>query len=178
MRSRGGSTGPRTCTLVEPSRTFCDWAARLLLSEDDLPEIPVVDVPGAPVWQAARSRPAPLAPGRVRIACETLEAHRPDGRYDLITCLNVVDRHPDPRSVVEAMESLIGAGGLLVLSCPFDFQDDITPKAARVDDLHDLFAGRGGWTPVGNGTLFYEFRAHRRNWTRLSSQIIGMTWRP
>ena len=33
--------------LVEPSRRFCDWARLLLMSDDDLPEIPEVGAAGS-----------------------------------------------------------------------------------------------------------------------------------
>jgi 2-polyprenyl-3-methyl-5-hydroxy-6-metoxy-1,4-benzoquinol methylase len=41
-----------------------------------------------------------------------------DGNFDCVTCLNVVDRTPKPRTLVSALVRLTKPGGLLVLATP------------------------------------------------------------
>jgi hypothetical protein len=67
--------------------------------------------------------------------------------------------------------------GLLVLSCPFDFDQKSTPDVGTwIDDLNTLFAGTSSWSHVGEDELFYEFRSFNRSWTRFSAQVVGKRW--
>ena len=166
--------------LVEPSARFCDWAERLLSSDGALPQVPMVDRAGSPRWLDPKSRPPQIARAAERLAIvnETLEGFRPERGFDLVTCLNVVDRHPCPSDVVDDLAGLMNDGGLLVLSCPFDFDEDSTPDAGNwIDDLNALFAGSASWSHVGEDEVFYEFRSHARSWTRFSAQVVGKRWR-
>ncbi len=164
--------------LVEPSEIFCDWATRFLASDVDLPDIPVVDVPGVPKFIKPRSRPSSIsdADRRLSIHNQFLEDHNPRDGYDLVTCLNVVDRHPQPLEVVVHFERFMNEGGLLLMSCPFDFHEGSTPDRANwISDLNSLFEGRS-WEHVGEYELYYEYRGHRRSWTRLTAQLVGKRW--
>lgn len=83
--------------LAEPSSIFCDWARKLLIPEGQPPEIPRLRASGSPVWNPPHSWPTPISQARNRISIvnKSVEELREDNRFDLITCLNVVDRHPD-----------------------------------------------------------------------------------
>ena len=162
--------------LVEPSARFCQWAERLLASSAELPAVPTPGAPGSPVAVDPRGRPPPLAGAerRLKIFNRPLEDHRAEGGYDLLACLNVVDRHPDPRALVARLGGLLREGGLLLMSCPFDFDETVTPNPETwIEDLNELFAGVPGWRHVGQEELFYEYRSHRRSWTRLAAQVVA-----
>lgn len=121
--------------------------------------------------------PIPRAKERLTIVNETLERYQPQSGFDLITCLNVVDRHPCPAEVVNSIGRLMNDDGLLVLSCPFDFDQKSTPDVGTwIDDLNTLFAGTSSWSHVGEDELFYEFRSFNRSWTRFSAQVVGKRW--
>jgi SAM-dependent methyltransferase len=172
--------GLEQLVLIEPSKRFCEWAKRLLSSEDDLPDIPTVGRKGSPQWSTAKARPSPIARAdeRLTIVNETLESCHPRQGFDIVTCLNVIDRHPRPSELVKEIGRLMNNNGLLILSCPFDFDEQSTPNAESwVDDLDILFEGLDAWDDVGQSELFYEFRAFNRSWTRFSSQIVGKRWR-
>lgn len=172
-------SGLEHLVLVEPSKRFCEWARRLLSSDCKLPEVPLVDRVGSPRWVAPRTRPPPIprAKERLTIVNETLERYQPQSGFDLITCLNVVDRHPCPAEVVNSIGRLMNDDGLLVLSCPFDFDQKSTPDVGTwIDDLNTLFAGTSSWSHVGEDELFYEFRSFNRSWTRFSAQVVGKRW--
>lgn len=166
--------------LVEPSRRFCEWAQLLLASDNNLPEIPVVNSVGNPQWISPRGRPPPIrrAAQRLTIRNGTLEGYKPEGGFDLVTCLNVIDRHPNPMQLVPRIGELMNDNGLLLLSSPFDFSETFTPNVeCWIDDLNTLFQGVGSWEHVGEDQLFYEFRLFNRKWTRYCSQIVGKRWR-
>jgi SAM-dependent methyltransferase len=124
-----------------------------------------------------RPPPLPEAGARLSIINTTLERHQPGEKFDLVTCLNVVDRHPYPRTLIGSIANVIAEGGLLVISCPFDFRIETTPdRGDWIDDLNDLFAHSGGWESVGEAEVYYEFRSSSRKWTRFATQVVCMRW--
>lgn len=168
----------RRLVLVEPSTLFCEWAEHLLASDAELPPVPVVDRSGAQRLVTALTRPPPIANAheRLTIINGPLEDYRPPARFDLVTCLNVLDRHPSPRVFAEELPRLMSDRGLLVVSCPFDFREESTPnKEHWIDDLNELFTS-DRWEHVGDDEVFYEYRASKRQWTRLCAQVVGKRW--
>ena len=162
--------------LVEPSKRFCEWARRLLASDEALPEVPLADRIGTPKWVSPKARPRPIegAPERVSIVNAPLELYTPDRGFDLVSCFNVIDRHPRPSELVKTLGGLLSDGGLLVLSSPFDFRAASTPDPASwIDDLNALFADTDSWSYVGEDELYYEYRLHDRSWTRLCAQVVA-----
>ena len=49
-------------------------------------------------------------------------------RYDLVFAGNLIDRLPDPRSFLTAIHERMNPGGLLVLTSPYTWLSDFTPK--------------------------------------------------
>lgn len=172
--------GLRRLVLLEPSGRFCEWASRLLSSDGELPEVPIVNRTGVPSWVSAESRPPPLpnADSRLTVVNTTLERFEPRTGFDLVTCLNVVDRHSCPAALISGLGGLMNDNGLLILSSPFDFQEQSTPNRDYwIDDLGNLFADTESWSHVAEDEVFYEFRAFNRSWTRFCSQVVGRRWR-
>ena len=173
-------SGLEQLVLVEPSKRFCEWARRLLSTDGMLPDIPMVDRMGSPQWITPRTRPPPIPRARERLTIvnETLERYHPQNGFDLVTCLNVVDRHPCPRELMIEIGRIMNDNGLLVLSCPFDFGESSTPDSESwIDDLNALFVETESWSHVSQDELYYEFRSFNRNWTRFSAQVVGKRWR-
>ncbi len=167
--------------LLEPSKRFCDWATRLLSCDDTLPEVPSVDRIGAPQWVAPVSKPRPIARAcdRLSIINVPLESYSPERGFDVVSCFNVIDRHPNPPELLQALERLMNDGGLLLLSSPFDFRVTSTPDPAFwIDDLNVLFRDTASWSHIGEDELFYEYRLHNRSWTRLCAQVVAKRWCP
>ena len=162
--------------LVEPSGRFCDWAHRLLASDERLPDVPILNRVGATRWVAPRTRPPPIprADQRFAIVEGTLEEFEPKHKFDLVTCLNVVDRHARPMEIVHRLGEVMNDDGLLIMSSPFDFSERATPdRTSWIDDLNFLFEDTDCWSHVAQDELFYEFRFFNRNWTRFLSQVVG-----
>jgi SAM-dependent methyltransferase len=174
--------------LVEQSATFCQWARRLLVSGSESE------------WWAPRGDsdqewwvPFPRYPERahfarvdvkslrdrlpilsnLRICCGLgEETPRPDEYFDVVVCLNVVDRHPNPTRFVREIARLVKVGGLLVLGSPFDFSAEFTPqKSEWVHDLESLIPG--GWPRTGKSELAYVHRIHRLRFPSYFCQLLG-----
>lgn len=161
---------------VEPSIGFSRWASMLLLGDDQLPPVPQLGPVGRETISYEVRRPVSLTQSTsaaVSVVTATAEEFASRGDvYDLVTCLNVVDRHPEPGRLVAALTQLVKADGILVCSSPLDFQQKWTAEnGAWIDNLNGLFQP-SVWTDIGESEAYYEFRYYDRVWTRFNCQIV------
>lgn len=73
--------------------------------------------------------------------CERIdvaEAGVPDPRYDLVTCLNVLDRCPKPRSLLARARDALTADGRLVLATPLPFRPFYYDGPRSLDPIEKL----------------------------------------
>ncbi len=54
------------------------------------------------------------------------------GAADIVLALNLLDNVPDPLALVRNLYAALRPGGLLVLSSPFAWRDDLTPAEAQL----------------------------------------------
>jgi putative 4-mercaptohistidine N1-methyltranferase len=74
-------------------------------------------------------RPAGVHPERITfIVGDALDIPERLGRFDLVLAANLVDRVPDPVKLLEGLKSVVAPGGQLVLSSPYTWLEDFTPK--------------------------------------------------
>jgi SAM-dependent methyltransferase len=168
------SLGRDELVLVEPDATLCTWARRLLCGEPFDGSVPVVtgsEVTGLRAVPPERM-PVPAGPVTVRTATAA-GLGAPDGHFDLVTCLNVVDRVAVPADLVAELCRLVRPGGVLVLASPFHFRDELTARERRITDLRQVLAG-GQWSVVGEASRVpYEFRFYDRGLIRYTSQVVA-----
>lgn len=159
--------------LIEPSENLARWALHMLAGTEGLRAFPAL----SGLWEVERRplsttpEPLPGASKRLRVHVDVVEAVAvPDGSFQLITCLNVVDRHPDPRALSARLRRMLAPGGLLVIGSPLDFRERHTPKPAWLDDLAQLF-DPGEWIMAGEAEIPMDVRASPRYWTRYMAQV-------
>jgi SAM-dependent methyltransferase len=110
------------------------------------------------------------------VNCGLEELSRPKRHFDLITCLNVIDRHPAPMDLVRKLSEALDEGGTLCLASPLDWRDSPADKAHWVDCLTDLLPGKD-WTVVEDVSVDYVFRVSERQIVHYKSQVILATKR-
>jgi SAM-dependent methyltransferase len=71
----------------------------------------------------------------------------PDAPYDLITCLNVLDRCERPRSLLSNLVRALAPGGRLVLATPIPFDAFFYHGATSRDPVERLELPRDSWEP-------------------------------
>lgn len=160
--------------LAEPSPLFCQWAERLLCSTEDLDWIPTVVYRENPSYVKAANRPEPINKEKeVKIYQVILDdVPRPPEYFDLITCLNVADRHQNPLDLVNTLGNLLQPNGLLVLSSPLEFDEKYTPdKEKWIRDLNVLFSEEE-WKSIAEENFLYDLRFTFREWYRYNSQVV------
>lgn len=59
--------------------------------------------------------------------------------FTCILCLNVIDRVPHPKKVVEEMTRVLSPNGLLLISDPYDWGEEHTPLSEFIENMLDVF---------------------------------------
>jgi SAM-dependent methyltransferase len=160
--------------LIEPSSRFCQWAERLLLREDFDGWIPMPLDSGRPGYRRIDHDRLPRAVPHLSIHNTTAAGvPRPQDHFDVVTCLNVVDRVEDPGETVHVVGRLVRPGGLLVLASPHHFTPEFTPTHKWVTDLRELL-DPGEWTVNDRECeASYDFTYYQRHHSHFVSQVIG-----
>ncbi len=160
-------------TAVEPSAAFCAWMHALLVEEPGERSIPSPELVGAPRRIPVDTTRLPPLPVPLRILQQDAESLAACGeKFDLVTCLNVMDRVPDPRALGCALTDLLSPGGLLVMACPFDFTCRFTPAERWIHDLRDVLPV-DLFDIVGCEDVPYSFRQHSRRFNWYLSQVVA-----
>jgi SAM-dependent methyltransferase len=69
-------------------------------------------------------------PDRVRFEVGDALRLRPGlGTFDWVLAANLIDRVPDPAGLLAGFESLVNPGGQLVLTSPYTWLEDYTPRS-------------------------------------------------
>jgi SAM-dependent methyltransferase len=168
---------------VEPSPIFTDYARKFLLKEkrDELKWIPLPNSPTNPTYIELNGEffESIEIEEQKRAALNIFtgmgeSTPRPENHFDLLFCLNVIDRHPTPKAFIEKLGRLLGKGGFFFLASPMDWDKRFTEPEHWVDDLAQLFNERG-WEKKRATDLLYPFRYTIRHKTIYASQVVCMT---
>jgi SAM-dependent methyltransferase len=159
---------------VEPSYSFCEWARRLLAGAEFDGWIPLPDKLARPTYRFVVEGSLPKPVPQVRICNAT--AHvvpRPLAYFDLVSCLNVVDRVDDPARLVADLTGLLRPGGLLVLASPLHFEEQFTSRSRWLGDLRELLDPAYWDVGLRDVNVRYEFLHYRRRMSLYLSQVVG-----
>ncbi len=162
----------------EPSSVLCGLARQMVFG-DALPEqLPTSDQPSGSFRKfgvtpefldAIRKSPAS---GKARFEIATAElAAVPPAYFDVVCCLNVLDRHPAPQRLVEVLRQHVRPGGLLCISSPLEWQEASTPSELWRDSVGE-FLDEQAWQVVDQRNIDYQFRVNNRRLIHYSSQVV------
>jgi putative 4-mercaptohistidine N1-methyltranferase len=112
---------------IDFSRRFIDAAREMQVRREATVRVPRE---GALLDEIELKLPPDLPVDRVRFetgdACEL----RADlGKFDFVLMANLIDRLPDPARCLARMADLISPGGVLVITSPYTWLEDYTPRA-------------------------------------------------
>lgn len=93
------------------------------------------------------------------------------GQFNLVCCLNVLDRHPNPPALVESLRSLTSLGGLLCISSPLEWQANTTPEVHWRDNVRD-FLSDSCWQILDRRDIGYCFRVNCRRVVQYASDVV------
>lgn len=98
---------------------------------------------------------------------------RPSSYFDVLFCLNVVDRHANPKQFLKVLREFLRDDGLFILASPMHWEKDFTPREFWVNDLRELL-NAAEWEEIGETNVSYPFRANSRYTPTYVSQVICM----
>lgn len=79
------------------------------------------------------------------VEADVAETGAPEPEYDVVTCLNVLDRCPRPTSLLAAARRALTPGGRFVLAVPLPFNAFFYDGPVSKDPTERLEVSGGGW---------------------------------
>ncbi|WP_333004978.1 SAM-dependent methyltransferase [Vibrio coralliilyticus] len=80
---------------------------------------------------------------------------------DLVVCLNVLDQCESPKQVVDYLMSRVSIGGVLALSCTYQWSDKhLKVPSERINDINEYFDRT--WQKLDDQEFEYRFRVNER----------------
>lgn len=155
----------------EPADLFAEWGENLLKGKRQ-EWIPAVHERDRPTFLRPADWPSELSPMRV-LTIWRGRAHtvpRPESYFDVVSSLNVIDRVDQPAKYVGDVARMVRPGGHLVLSTPFDWKTEYTPRERWIEDIQAI--SPAGWELLRNIDIEYDIRATRRDAERYISQVV------
>ncbi len=93
---------------------------------------------GEIVTRLARELPPELHRERCRFEVGDATGLRPDiGAFDVVLAANLIDRVKSPRELLGSFSALVRPGGHLILSSPYTWLEDFTPKSEWLGGKRD-----------------------------------------
>ncbi len=96
---------------------------------------------------------------------------RPKKYWDILFCLNVIDRHPNPTNLIECLRDLLKNEGILFLASPLDWDKNFTSSELWVEDTKSYLSDTV-WEVVESKDLKYIFHYSTRKIIQYISQVI------
>lgn len=162
----------------EPSGPLCGLARQLVLGEA-LPErLPTTDESSGtfrwftvtPQLQAALQNSAAGRKAKFFVdSAETAEVSA--GHFDVVCCLNVLDRHDNPLALIDKLRTFLRAHGLICVSSPLEWQEECTPKDRWRNSVTE-FLDEENWQVLDQRDIAYQFRVSNRRVVQYSSQVV------
>ncbi|NOH61558.1 SAM-dependent methyltransferase [Vibrio sp. RE88] len=146
--------------LVEPSRRLLDAFTDILLT------------PGVSRFRALATEgvdleldTTSLSNKYLPLVVETFNTPASDElaipQCELVVCLNVLDQCESPKQVVDYLMSRVSNGGVLVLSCTYQWNDKhLKTPSEGIDDINGYFDQR--WQKLDDQEFEYRFRINER----------------
>ena len=112
---------------IDFSRRFIDAAREMQVRREATVRVPRE---GALLDEIELKLPPDLPVDRVRFeAGDACELRSDLGKFDFVLMANLIDRLPDPARCLARMADLIAPGGALVITSPYTWLEDYTPRA-------------------------------------------------
>jgi ubiquinone/menaquinone biosynthesis C-methylase UbiE len=67
-----------------------------------------------------------------------------EGTFQCVLCLNLIDRVAHPKQVIEEITRVLSPTGLLLISDPYEWEEDRTKPTEWIANMRDVFAD-GAW---------------------------------
>lgn len=169
----------KQATLVEPSKNLFDVFSKIMDPKIDVDYFPVLKG-HAQLVEVAMSTSA------IKKACASVEVQvlnlpfeqlTPDlGQFDLVICSNVIDQCHEPLKLVELLKKSTAPGGMIALSCTYQWQPKYRGLPAKpIRHLDELFTE--DWSVRNETQIPFQLRVNERHWMAFLSHVCLLSCR-
>jgi putative 4-mercaptohistidine N1-methyltranferase len=95
--------------------------------------------------------------------------------FDAVLLANVLCRLPDPAACLARMQELVAPGGVLVMTTPFSWLEQYTPRERWLNGVADVARHLPGFALVHEEELPFLIREHRRKYEYIVTKAT--VWR-
>jgi 5-histidylcysteine sulfoxide synthase/putative 4-mercaptohistidine N1-methyltranferase len=156
------------------SQTFVDLAEKLL-KDGELQWKALVDrTSGEVVERSVKAKDL----GAGQVSFSWMDAHAlPEEKYDLICGFNLIDRLQSPQEFLESIKARLTPGGVLVLSSPYTWLEEFTPKTKWLGGFkygdNDALSTYNGMKEVLEAAGLKEVKEPEDVWFRIDTFASG-----
>jgi len=116
--------------------------------------------------------------GTGNVSFSKIDAHDlPDDHFDLICGFNLIDRLEKPAVFLESLKAKLSPGGVLVLSSPYTWLEEFTPKSSWLGGFkygdNDALSSYQGMKEILQAQGFEEVKEPEDVWFRIDSLANG-----
>ncbi|ELA9310863.1 methyltransferase domain-containing protein [Vibrio parahaemolyticus] len=163
----------KQATLVEPSGMLLNGLKQLLVEEQ---QVELTYIHGLNTFKTVEVDNRELVQNCAHVDLELinqpLEKDTVSKFYDLVVCLNVLDQCESPLRVINALKQATQIGGVLVVSCTYQWNaKHIKDRAEAVDDIKAYFGE--DWRFVSEAEHEYRMRFNERYAMQFLSHVVA-----
>lgn len=158
-----GNKSLEKVTMVEPSKSFIDTCRDLLIEGK---EVDFTYIKSRKEVASFKFDASLIAQDCQNIEFDLINQEFDDNtvsdQYDLVICLNVLDQCPSPTTIVDALKNRVKPGGVLCLSCTYQWnKKHLLDFSETVDDINVYFS-KNQWKRLSQHEHEYKFRFAER----------------
>lgn len=95
-----------------------------------------------------------------------------EGTFDVVVCLNVIDRLPQPLKCLESIQKVLKKDGILVIADPYDYYPEFTVQKNRIYDIKQHFPLKSWKILSENKDLPFVILEHPRLKSHYSNHLL------
>lgn len=162
----------KSTTLIEPSQNL-STAFHKIFSGQDIESFSILQGNIGTEEITLDTKPIREVCAKVQMTqfnCTFQDAPKNLGQFDLVICANVIDQCQDHLKLVEFLKTSVNPGGLLLLSCTYQWQNKYIGNAGyQIKDINELFDSR--WMQLNQTNIPFQCRVNERHWLNFMSHV-------
>lgn len=94
-----------------------------------------------------------------------------DGTFDLVVCLNVIDRVPEPKQVLSELSRIVRQTGYLLIADPYDWNEQYTAKEKHIASINDVYT-QNQWEFIIDRDIDFDIFIHTRKMIKYRNHLL------
>lgn len=95
-----------------------------------------------------------------------------NSQFDLISCINVIDRVKDPQLLLDRTKNILAPNGILIITTPYDWSLSPAQPQSRFEDLSELFKNKDWKIIKETKSIPYNIASNRKEYLYNCDMVI------